>query len=788
MRSQFLPGVYLASVLTGVIAGVALASWAPSFANDGVENICVAITVVAFLFVAIVFFTFKEDIGQKIFCLFLALIGGIVGITRYQSTGPGEQSVLSLAESEREIVAVVRSQEEADKEQKLVLRGVSVEGVFYRGGILATVPKYPQVPVGAKVRLTCDIEIPEEFDGFAYDKFLAAKRIYALCRTREQPQVVDPSSWRSPIVLLDKLHGDVVEVMEKIFGEPQSALLAGLLLGDNDFSEGWKDRFVATGTSHIVAASGTNVAIVASVLFSLAIYSGIRRQEAYPVILLGITAFVIVAGMEAAVTRAGIMAALVLTAKQTGRKTSPRNILLLTVAGMLLIEPRLLRDDVGFQLSVASTIGLLWLSKPFSEKLSWIPETLGLRESLATTLAATIATLPVVFIAFGRVVFVGPMANLFVLPFLPYAMSLGAAASVFGAVDTSLGAFLAGPAWVCLTAILELIRAFAAVPEMYSGIALGILLVFFTISFVRPPIAQQQDSPKRLHALLLPLVLFLLVTGALLVRQLWISGWPKVPGPSKSNDVTVWVFDVGQGDGIFIDGPERDVVLDGGPSSVMVEKISSVLPWWDRRIETMIVTHPHADHLAGLVPVLERYKIDEVLDDDQGYGTPEFEEYAKLAGDRRRVVAAGEVIQLGGGATLTAVWPLAGYEGDLLEDPNDGSLIFVLEAEGQKMLLTGDAGIAEEQAVLQAIGDIDVLKVGHHGSDTSTSQQLLTATTPEIAIISVGQDNSYGHPSEFVEARLQRLGAEIFRTDLQGDIRVTLGKTGVEIKTFGDIF
>lgn len=737
---------------------------------------------VALLFFAIMFFTFKEDVGQKVFCLFLALIGGILGITKYQSAGPGDPSVMLLAESEREIVAVVRSQEENDKDQKLVLRDVLVEDVFYKGGILATVPKYPEVRVGAKVSLGCTVDLPEEFDGFAYDKFLAAKSIYALCRTREQPYVVDANAWQSPIVFLDRLHGDVVGVIEKIFGEPQSALLAGLLLGDNDFSEEWKDRFVATGTSHIVAASGTNVAIVASVLFSIAIYAGIRRQEAYPVILLGIAAFVIVAGMEAAVTRAGIMAALVLTAKQAGRKTSPRNILLLTVAGMLLVEPRLLRDDVGFQLSVASTIGLLWLSKPFSEKLSWIPETLGLRESLATTLAATIATLPVVFIAFGRIVFVGPMANLFVLPFLPYAMSLGAVATVLGAVDTSLGTLLAGPAWVCLTAILELIRVFASVPELYSGIALGVLLFLFAISFVRPPIAKEQESPARLHALLLPLMLFVLVAGVLLARQVSISGLPK------SNDVTVWVFDVGQGDGIFIDGPERDVVLDGGPSAVMVEKISSVLPWWDRSIDTMIVTHPHADHLAGLVPVLERYRVHEILDDDQGYGTLEFEEYERIAGERRRVVAAGEVIELGGGATLTAVWPMATYAGDFLEDPNDGSLIFVLEVHGYKMLLTGDAGIAEEQAIIEQVGDIDVLKVGHHGSDTSTSQQLLTSSTPEIAIISVGEDNSYGHPSEFVEARLENIGAEVYRTDLHGDVRVKFRENGVETKTFLDIF
>lgn len=787
MRSQFLPGLSLASVLAGVIAGVALASWVTPFAKGGMGNIWVMALSVALLFTVIIFFTRREETGQKVFYVFLAVVGLSLGYLRYESAGPGEHSV-KLLEGNRTITAIVRSQEADDKSQNLVLRDIQASNTTYDGGILATVARYPETPVGAKVSLQCEIEIPEVFDGFAYDRFLAAKRIYATCRTQDAPLVLDAVAWPSPVVVLDKIHRSIVRVIHRTFGEPQAGLLAGLLLGDNDFSDAWRDRFVATGTSHIVAASGTNVAIVASVLFVLALSLGLRRQEAFPLLLFGIVTFVIVAGAEAAVTRAGIMAALVLIAKQSGRKTSPRNILLLTVAGMLLIEPRLLRDDVGFQLSVASTIGLLWFSKPFSERLFWIPETLGLRESLATTLAATLATLPVVLIAFGRVVFVGPIANLFVLPFLPYAMAFGSVATLLGAVQISSGALLAAPAWVCLTAILELIRAFAAVPELYSGIALVVLLLFFAISFRLPaPIAKEQDSPRRLYALLLPLVLFLLVAGILLVRQLWLVGWPSLP---KHNDVTVWVFDVGQGDGIFIDGPERDVVLDGGPSSAMVEKVSSVLPWWDRSIDTVINTHPHADHLVGLVPLLERYKVDEVLDADQGYGTPEFEQYLRTAGDHRRVIKAGEVIELGGGATLTAVWPIDSYNGEYLEDPNDGSVMLLLEAEGKKMLFTGDAGVEQERALLQDydLGDIDVLKIGHHGSDTSTSSELLAATTPEDAIISVGEGNTYGHPSKFVVANLLNHGIEVWRTDLQGDIRVKFADDGVMVKSFVRMF
>ncbi|MDQ5952164.1 MAG: competence protein ComEC [Patescibacteria group bacterium] len=246
--------------------------------------------------------------------------------------------------------------------------------------------------------------------------------------------------------------------------------------------------------------------------------------------------------------------------------------------------------------------------------------------------------------------------------------------------------------------------------------------------------------------------------------------------------VKIWVFDIGQGDAIFIDGPEKQILIDGGPDALVLERLSSVMPWWDRSIDMVLNTHPHADHLVGLLPVLERYKVDEVFDAGEGYNTPEFQEYVKLAGERREIIAAGDVIDLGGGATLTALWPSEPYHDVLLNDPNDGSLVELFQYGEKTMLLTGDAGIAEENG--WDVGDIDILKVGHHGSDTSTSQEFVDRTTPEVAIISLGQDNDYGHPSSFVLDRLLRSGAAVYRTDEHGSVRIKILGDEYFIKTF----
>jgi competence protein ComEC len=446
------PSLILASLLVGIIAGVALSSWLPSF-----YFFLGAVIVVDLAFVAI-----KRAPWRDRFLLIAVLIAGIaLGFGRYQLTEPSAESVIHLVEAERAVTGVIVDYEGDTNGQKLTLDHLSIDGVVAKDRVLVFAPGYPKVETGDIVDLSCQLEAPEPFEGFAYDRYLATKSIYATCFVREVPFVTGESD---RFVALDRLHIGAVEVINRTFGEPQSALLAGLLMGDDNFSDEWKQRFLRTGTSHVVAASGYNVSMLAFVLFAILISLGFMRQRAFPIVLLGIAAFVSIAGAEAAVTRAGIMGALALSATQLGRKTTPRNIILLTVVIMLLDEPRLLRDDVGFQLSVLSTIGLVTMAKYFSEKFNFIPETLGLRESFAATIAATLATLPIIIFGFGKISIISPFVNLLVLPFVPYAMLTGAVATAISALDQSVGAFVAGPAWLFLTAILEIIQAMAALP------------------------------------------------------------------------------------------------------------------------------------------------------------------------------------------------------------------------------------------------------------------------------------------------------------------------------------
>ncbi len=248
----------------------------------------------------------------------------------------------------------------------------------------------------------------------------------------------------------------------------------------------------------------------------------------------------------------------------------------------------------------------------------------------------------------------------------------------------------------------------------------------------------------------------------------------------EQDNVTVWVFDIGQGDAIFIQSPQAQILIDGGPDKSIVEKMEAILPFWDRSIDYMINTHPHADHVTGLVHMLDYYTVGTVLTTGQKYGTSVYNFFQEEI--HQEYIQAGQIIDLGEGASLEIIWPEKSLENRRLNDPNAGSIVAVLHYGDSSMLLTGDSGVEEEHEFLAYVEDADVLKVGHQGSDTSTSNALLDKIRPEHAIISVGK-NDYGHPHVEVLNRLIHAGSEIWRTDVHDDIRVEMYMNTISVSS-----
>ncbi len=236
-------------------------------------------------------------------------------------------------------------------------------------------------------------------------------------------------------------------------------------------------------------------------------------------------------------------------------------------------------------------------------------------------------------------------------------------------------------------------------------------------------------------------------------------------------------LDVGQGDGILIRTPTGEtIIIDGGPDSTIVSKLGRNLPFYDHTIDLMVLTHPHADHIAGLVELLARYDVERVLYTGVEYSSSYYREWL------HRVDAEGAAVELAnlgdhyvfGEVSFDVLYPLDVIQGEPFTDVNDSSIVLRVNYRQTAFLLAGDAPVSVEGEILSnashTLLDVDVLKVGHHGSTSSTSQDFLEAVSPTYAIIQSGQGNKYGHPHQETLDRLHKFGATILRNDELGDI------------------
>lgn len=263
--------------------------------------------------------------------------------------------------------------------------------------------------------------------------------------------------------------------------------------------------------------------------------------------------------------------------------------------------------------------------------------------------------------------------------------------------------------------------------------------------------------------------------------------WSVLWAIEEGDRLSLVVFDVGQGDAIWIETPDRyQVLVDGGPSGRVVEKLGSVMGFWDRHIDLLVLTHPHADHLTGLLDVLDRYTVGAVIDPGAEYDTAEYalweEKLAQKKIPRYRAIAGMEVA-IGKYATLSILSPMETPR-RRLSNVHDANIVGELSFGEVEFLLTGDAEAKLERALLSRgrISDVEILKVGHHGSKTSSSDAFLSAAKPEFAVISAGKNNRYGHPHPSVLERLESLGIQVFRTDVAGNVHFMTDGSTVHVR------
>jgi competence protein ComEC len=285
----------------------------------------------------------------------------------------------------------------------------------------------------------------------------------------------------------------------------------------------------------------------------------------------------------------------------------------------------------------------------------------------------------------------------------------------------------------------------------------------------------------------------------------------------KNGLLKIHFFDIGQGDSIFIETPSgQQILVDGGPGNTVLSKLGEVMPFYDKDIDVLVVSHPHADHIVGLIDVLGRYEVKNIIEAGESYNSSEFKAWQEaVAGEnvpicpeqslvgKSRILdfvitpcvnkigtnnieaIANKIIDFGDGVTLTILHPFESVVGDNPKNPHDDGVVAMLKYGEFEVMLTGDIETKVERRLIMEGYDLDsdVLKVGHHGSKTSSSEEFLSAVSPEVAIIQVGVKNRYGHPSPEVLERLENYDIKYYRNDLNGDIKLTSDGTNYLIST-----
>ena len=683
--------------------------------------------------------------------------------------------------------------EQTDKSIQLQVSAstLNASAKIVSGIVLVIIPKAAANSTygyGDLLRMKGKLETPPSIEGFDYKAYLINHGIYSIMYSPEV-QIVEKAHGFKPLAQVYQFRESLSRSLAETLPEPQASLAQGIILGlRGNIPTDVENQFVRTGTAHLLAISGVNLTIMAAMLIGAGVAVFGRRYQIYAwMAIFAIWFYALITGFQPPVVRAAIMASIFLVAELLGRQRSAVVSLILAATLMVIFTPQLVHD-ASFQLSVMSMAGLVLVAPPLqSLSKRSIEATLPgkiaeffvpVADSLVVSLGSVIAIWPLIAFYFGIFSWIGPIATLLTVASMPAIIVAGSACGILGIFVLPISQFTAWFVWLLLSYVLLIVRIADYTPfsqvhpfpyqwifAYYSLLALALWAYKCRHNLVKSW-DHLTDFAGKLP--LKPITSSLFLTAALL-----FSAATAMP----DNKLHVAFLDVGQGDAILISRGSQQILIDGGPSGEAVcSQLSRHMPFWDRTIDLVISTHPHADHLSGLLEVLKRYRIKQVLYADIYYDSPQVSQWEELISQKKILSAtarAGQRITFGD-ASLQILNPPAPLFSDTDSDIDNNGIVTRLTIGKVSFLLMADIRQeAERQLIsLRSLPTSNVLKIGHHGSTTSSSAQLLSAVNPNAAVISVGKDNEFGHPNEDVIARLQQIvgSSNLYRTDLQGTI------------------
>ncbi len=672
------------------------------------------------------------------------------------------------------------------------------------GRVLVRTLQYQDYHYGDILKITGELESPAETDSSNYRNYLARHGIYSVVN---YPiiEVLGTGKGIKPLTWIYSLRNRLSESLARAMPEPQASLAQGILLGiRGNIPYSLNQAFSRTGTTHVLAISGINITIVIGMLLAAGIWLFGKRYSIYIwLALIIIWFYALLTGMNPPVVRGAIMGSIFLIAELLGRPGSALTALTFAAAIMVGIDPQVLWD-ASFQLSFLAMAGLILIA-PYLQAWGNKRINTGRERSFATSLggfavssfaitfAATLVTWPVIAYYFRVVSLVGLPATFFSVLALPAIIITAVFVAVVGLFLPPVAWVLGWISWLCISYFIIVVRIFDALPLSsirLEGIQIWQLWTYYILlSLAMSIIYYRQQLTALFHRAAAKINPYLKTGWDKLLRvpKMWVITplliiaivmWVAILN-FPDDKLHVSVLDVGQGDAILIQTPaHQNILIDGGPSPSAIDlELSEKLPFWDRKIDLVILTEPQADHVTGLIEVLRKYTVYQVYEtglDCESTAYQQWLDMTKTQSIKREIAYSQQQIELGEGIRIQVLHPPSPFLEGTSDDLNNNGLILRLSWNSLSFLFTSDI---QKEAEWYVVGqrtclNSTVLKVGHHGSVTSTSEQFLAAVDPEIAVISVGSENRFGLPSSEVINRLcSRLSPErVYLTSTDGTI------------------
>ncbi|HEX2923936.1 MAG TPA: ComEC/Rec2 family competence protein [Chloroflexota bacterium] len=714
----------------------------------------------------------------------LSLTTALLGIWRAFSVVPEADTLLERT-GRVSIQGTVSNRPEA-QDNSLLLRldadRLQPEGVGEwmgtRGRLLVRTSRYQEWGYGDRLVVRGELRAVQPVSGYWAD-YLARQGIHT---TLEYPTIglLERASPDDPMTLIEAVRTRLDELCVELLPEPHASLLSGILVGSRSrMPVEFRDALNVTSTSHVVAVSGFNVTVVAGIAQLLALRL-LARREATLLAIVAVWVYSLLTGLPPSALRAALMATMGLLAILVGRGGDALSFLLFSGAVMVGLDPPLLYD-LGFQLSFLATTGLVLLEPVLRTCLSKLPGWLA--SSLSVTLAAQLATMPVLVSSFHTLSLVSPLTNLLIAPMLPGIMAVGTVVVAAGAVAKPLGELLAPVAWLYLTYLVEVILWTARLPA--ASVQLGAPAAFYVAAYWLSllgvalwPLPELRSFCERLLAAVSCVPRWLLAGGAVTLISLMvlaISGRPD-------GRLHVYFLELGGGESTLIKGPAGHTVLvDGGGSpSALAGALGRYQGIGDSGLDAVVLTGYGRNRLDGLIEVAHRRRVDMVVQPGHPPSSAAGRAWAELLEERQIPTieaSVGQRIPLG-----DDVW----LEVDAVSSVGNGAeqptLSMRLLSGSTSLLFPGDIPRSVQEGIAVARPQrASLLRVPGQAASGALDERYAQTVAPSVAVLSGKAGERFAHTSEDVADLLR--GATTLRTDRVGTVEVVVGKEGYEVYT-----